>query len=220
MNIGFRFEPRGRGFTLIEVAVVLIIIGLITASLVAPLTFQIEQSRNNEARRDLSDAKEALLGFVMANGRLPCPDTSADGLEDACPNTNASAATLGNLPYATLGLKSSDPWGRAYRYRVTNAFTTAFLMTTTGSGAGINRVCTTSACVATEVSNVPLVVFSLGSNGAILPAVTADEQENLDGDGDFVTHNFGTGANQFDDLMVWISREILINRMVTVGLLP
>jgi prepilin-type N-terminal cleavage/methylation domain-containing protein len=210
------------GFTLVEMAIVLVILGLVVSAFLAPLAAQLEQSRNAEALRDLSEIKEALLGFAVINGRLPCPDTDGNGTDDGCANTNATETSGGNVPWATLGTKQLDPWGRRYQYRVNNAFTGLFTLTTAGSGlnAGIIRVCTTSACTSTEASNVPLVIFSTGQNGAILPPVSLDEQENVDGDPNFVSHDFTNTAGGFDDIIVWISTNVLMNRMVSAGKLP
>jgi len=216
MNIN---DAKQKGFTLVELAIVLVIVGLLVSAFLTPLSAQLDQSRNAAARRDLQEIKDVLLGFVVVNSRLPCPDTDGDGTEDACANTNATSSTGGNLPWADLGLKSTDPWGRAYQYRVNNAFTTNFLLTTVGTGAGIIRVCTDNTCAFTESSNVPVLVFSLGKNGSALP-VSLDEQENTDGDGIFVSHDFSDGANAFDDLLVWVSSNLIMDRMVTTGKLP
>lgn len=214
------YTKHKSGFTLVEMAIVLVIVGLVISAFLTPLTAQLEQARNAEVRRDLSEIKEALLGFAVINGRLPCPDTDGNGIDDGCANTNATSTSGGNVPWATLDTKQLDPWGRRYQYQVNNAFSTAFIITTTGSGAGLIRVCTTNACVLTEANNVPLVIFSTGQNGAVLPPASLDEQENVDGDKDFVSHDFTNTAGGFDDLVVWLSTNVLMNRMVSAGRLP
>ena len=67
---------------------------------------------------------------------------------------------------------------------------------------------------------MPLVIFSTGQNGAVLPPVSLDEQENTDLDKDFVSHDFTNTAGGFDDIVIWISANLLMNRMVSVGKLP
>ena len=64
-----RRQPRG--FTLVELAVVLAIFGLLLGIMVIPLGTQVDQRRFAEAERQLAAVHEALLGFAIANGRLP-----------------------------------------------------------------------------------------------------------------------------------------------------
>ena len=64
----------------------------------------------------------------------------------------------------------------------------------------------------------PLVVYSKGRNAAINPVSNSDELENSDLDGTFVSRDFT--ENGFDDLLIWISSNVLMNRMVSVGKLP
>jgi hypothetical protein len=52
---------------------------------------------------------------------------------------------------------------------------------------------------------------------------SADELENTDGDRFFVSHQqsaAGAGAGEFDDIVTWLSRSVLLNRMVASGKLP
>ena len=211
---------KSKGFTLVELAIVLVIVGLLISAFLVPLSAQIDQNKNAQARRDLQEIKEALLGFVTVNFKLPCPDTNGDGIDDGCANTNANTSTGGNLPWADLGLKSVDPWGQAYQYRVNNAFSTNFILTTLGSAPGIIEVCKSSTCLVKEATNVPVLIFSLGKNGAVSPPTSLDEQENANGNGRFVNHEFSNGANAFDDLLTWIPTNLIMNRMITVGKLP
>jgi prepilin-type N-terminal cleavage/methylation domain-containing protein len=204
------------GFTLIEMAIVLVIVGLLISAFLTPLAAQLEQSRNAEVRRDLAEIKEALLGFAVINGRLPCPDNDGNGIDDGCLNNLFTAVTAGNVPWATLDTKQLDPWGRRYQYTVNNGFSAPFILANTGN----IRVCTASACTNTEANNLPLIIFSRGQNGAILPPVSLDEQENTDGDNDFVSRDFSNTAGGFDDILIWVSTNVLMNRMVSVGRLP
>lgn len=218
-----------KGFTLVEMAIVLVVIGLLLAGFLMPLTAQLEQLKNNEARKDLQEIKEALLGFTIVNSRLPCPDTDGDGIDDGCANTNAINTTGGNLPWASLGLSPTDPWNRPYQYRVNNVFSAPFLLSSAGVGAGgIIRVCTDNTCAAFEANNVPAVFYSTGTNGAIQPPIGADELENTILAGatfnqDFVNHGFTPPAaanGEFDDVIDWLSPNVLFGRMVTAGRLP
>lgn len=113
------------GFTLIELVVVIAIIGLLLGALLTPLTTQYQQRKVKEAENGLEDIREALIGFTLANGRLPCPDTdlaAPDGVGN--PITGGPCAALvGFLPFQDLGVEPVDTWGRRLIYRVTAEFT-------------------------------------------------------------------------------------------------
>ena len=126
-----RARSRRSGFTLVELAVVVAIVALLLGALLAPLATQYSLRKNKEGERALASIKEALLGFAVTRGRLPCPDTDAvdgniDGLEDTTVvggvQPDDCTSTVGILPWQTLGIFPADPWGRLYHYQVTQEF--------------------------------------------------------------------------------------------------
>jgi type II secretory pathway pseudopilin PulG len=204
-------------------AVVLVIMGIILGGLLIPISTQHDMQNYSATAQQLAEAKEALIGFAITNGRLPCPDTAGNGLEVVgCPAAPTSS-TGGNLPWVTLGLQKSDPWGQPLQYRVNGAFTATFTLATTGAGAGALNVWTDSTKTTSLATNVPAVVYSSGKNGAIQSPVSADELENTNKpadatfDNNFVSRDF---SPTFDDVVIWVSPSVLINRMVTAGKLP
>ena len=218
------------GFSLIEMAFVLVIITLLLGGLLVPFATQVEQRRIAETNKAMEEIKEALLGYAIANGRLPCPDITGDGIADPCLST-ASTSSGGNIPWVDLGTANADAWGLRFQYRVNGAFTNAISLNpvTTGSGDGILRICTASTCTAFLATNVSAVIYSSGKNGAIQPPTSADELENTTVttnskfDRNFVSHVLvgpGAGNPEFDDLVTWLSPNILFNRMVAAGKLP
>lgn len=104
-----------RGFTLIEVAIGLLILGLVAVGLVATLSQQAESRRHAQTRQALTEAREALLAFVGVNGRLPCPATAAtngrESVASIAGSTITCTAESGLLPAVTLGLPGLDPGG-------------------------------------------------------------------------------------------------------------
>ena len=131
-----------KGFTLIELAIVTLILAVLLSSAFLSVTSLRKTANIKEARQKLAEIEEALYGFAIANGRLPCPATPASngqanpldpsGLVGAQRNCNLSAninGFIGFVPSSTLGIKGEvncdglllDPWGRPYRYSVTNA---------------------------------------------------------------------------------------------------
>ena len=70
------------GFTLIEMAVAMFIIALLLGSILVPLQTQIESRNFESTQRMLDQAREAIIGFAAANGRLPCPaSATSNGAE-------------------------------------------------------------------------------------------------------------------------------------------
>lgn len=125
---------------------VLAIIGILLAGLLLPLGAQIDQQNMNETQRRLESAREAVIGFAIANRRLPCPASATSlGVEVIAttftPGGGAcSLPWTGYLPAVTLGLAPIDTsmlfvdaWGNPIRYAVTD-FTYSFTVSgTTGN---------------------------------------------------------------------------------------
>lgn len=117
---------RAAGFTVIEMAVVLVVIALLLGSLLVPLQTQVESRKFDETQRLLDQAREALLGYATAYGYFPCPaSTTSNGQEavgfdhaigavNTCPATVIGANTyIGFLPAARLGFTPTDANGYA-----------------------------------------------------------------------------------------------------------
>lgn len=245
-------EKYNSGFTLVELAMVLLIVGLLLGGLVPTISSQIEQQRINETRKQLDEIKQALTGFAVANGRLPCPASStSNGQESPMGGGNCTHFYNGFVPGATLGLVSTgsagffavDAWGNNIRYAVTawngtsptvnNVFTTANGMNIRGIGnlSPNLLICSTATGITTSncgtgninglvsTPGVPAVIFSTGKNGGS-GGTGIDEAANLNNDQSFVSHPPTAGNNEFDDIVIWLSPNILINRMVSAGRLP
>lgn len=214
------------GFSLIEIALVLVIVGLLIGGLLSPLSTQIENSQRNETKIIMTQALEAIYGYTLANGRLPCPDTTGDGAENRTGNN--CTVVRGNLPWSTLALGSEDAWGQAYLYRVTNSY--ADLVDGTGCGTPTLNISFSLCSVGdiqvldqaagiTVAANIPAVIVSRGKNFGI--AMAADEAENNNNDATFVDKTYTSAAGaEYDDIINWIVPGVLLNRMVNAGRLP
>ncbi len=101
---------RARGFSLVELAVVLVVLGLITLLLARFLGTAASEQQASASRSLLNRADDALLAYALVNSRLPCPASNASGVEDC------GSGQVGRLPYKTLGLP--DASARAIRYGV------------------------------------------------------------------------------------------------------
>lgn len=212
-----------------ELAVVLVIVGLLASGLMLSLSTQRESATMQEAQRQLENIREALIGFALANGRLPCPASSTLANTDANAGRENCASQHGVVPWVTLGLPETDPWGNRFTYYAHNLFTTtvavgalaAFTLDTIGNasikdatGAGYDTA-----------SGLPAVVISHGArpagawlpNGTQITVGTGDELENANTNTVFVSH---TPTPVFDDQLTWIVPAILKSRMVAAGKLP
>jgi prepilin-type N-terminal cleavage/methylation domain-containing protein len=243
------FIGNNAGFTLIELAVAIFVIALILGSLVVPLSTQVDQRQNTEARARLEEIRDALTGHAVNHGYLPCPDTNNDGLEDvAAGNCNNAEGTV---PWATLGVQPTDPWGNRVRYRVSALYARRAPIALTLSTEGTLLICSTSACGAgnlitqqpDSLNAAVAVLISHGPNGwgAIIPAtgaqrlptgcatvagcaaMTANEIANANGDANFVSRERSPAdstSGEFDDIVLWLSPHVLKQRMVAAGRLP
>lgn len=228
-------RDRQTGFSFIELAVAMFIMTLLIGSILMPLATQVEQRQNSTTQKILEDARDAMLGYTIINGYLPCPDTDGDGLENVSGSncaTISSNIAHGSLPWQTLGLSSADAWGNRITYAVREEYArrTMFSLTTTVANL---RVCTTSTCASPLTSSAVAVLISHGKNGygstnsatgtAYVAPTGNDELENTDIDRDFVSHvasDQGSAAGEFDDIVVWMPLFTLFNKMVTAGKLP
>jgi prepilin-type N-terminal cleavage/methylation domain-containing protein len=249
---------RQKGFTLIEIAIVLIVLSLLLGGLLGPISTQIESRERQRASQELNTIMEALYGFAAVNGRLPCPDTNGDGM----PNPNSSGActapppgVVPSVPWVVLGTSRADPWGTTYRYRVMSpAFTTVddgicgpFDGNNDGDTADLGDIANDndfdlyqegnitirdapigtpgSSNVATDVA---AVIISFGSNRndpglAVNGDLSPLEQDNAESppDNEFISRSFSRAdASEFDDLVLWVSPNVIKNRMVMAGRLP
>jgi prepilin-type N-terminal cleavage/methylation domain-containing protein len=98
-----------RGFSLIEMAIVLAIMGLLIAML-APLLGDISESNRAEVTlMRLDKVNDAMVVFLRQNGRLPCPGAPDDtplGIERS--SCAAGDGNSGIVPFRTLGLPQAD----------------------------------------------------------------------------------------------------------------
>lgn len=107
---------KNKGFTLIEIMLVVLIIGVIAAMVVPNLAGRGEQARKSVARADIDTNIDSALGmYEMDNSRYPSTEQGLEALV-AKPSGEPSPANW-NGPYLKKKTVPKDPWGRPYVYR-------------------------------------------------------------------------------------------------------
>lgn len=138
-----------RGFSLVEIAVVLVIVGLALGAGIAIFQSRVEQAQIETTRTRAEAVRQALVAYVARTYRMPCP--AAPGIVSGAANYNVEmgagvggartctngaglvnnvggvaplGASRGTVPCTTLGLTEeacTDAWGGRFTYFVTNA---------------------------------------------------------------------------------------------------
>jgi prepilin-type N-terminal cleavage/methylation domain-containing protein len=231
-----------RGFTLVEIAIVMFIVALLLSSMLLPLSAQQDIRQRQETEKTLNDIRDALIGFAITNGRLPRPAASATNGSEAKDPCADDAACSGFIPWATLGSAKLDGWGKLIRYSVTPAYangtvtlsTIANRTVQTRDAAGTAAYLAGSASCTTSNQCVPAVIFSQGKSrggttdtGAALAdgsSTNSDEDINNAGPVNYfsrtLSDNTALPGGEFDDMVVWLSGNTLVNHMVSAGKLP
>lgn len=237
------------GFSLIELAIVLIVVALLGSGALFGLSSQHKQIQFHESAQQVEIALDALMGFSMSVGRLPCPadpsipsKNGAGKEETTCTPANCDPKSSGCecackyehgvLPWQTLALAELDPWGNRLTYFAGREFSnpvsyddemkgikTRFTLETVGRANIQNG---SGQAVASEV---PAVIVSHGPRGQ--GAYTDTGQKIAGAMGDEQLNASGTQTfisktptETFDDQVAWIVPTVLKSRLVSVGKLP
>lgn len=229
------------GFSLLELSIVLVIVGVLASAAVAPLSGTIRQSRIKQTQAHLEIIRQALHGYLISSGRLPCP---IDSSEITSLSNDQCSTTQGGLPATVLGIMGQrsangallDVWGREYFYAVSNSDHESlgaqnkpdWLTVGEPVAVGANQLgadltlCRKQAadkCPVRDLiaSDIVWVVLSQGESEASSGA----ESENQDSDTVFTVSAYSTNKEQpFNDQFAWASRSELIYWLLKAEWLP
>lgn len=182
---------KQHGFTLVEIAMVILIVGLVTGALLMSMGGIADTAKFKEDQHNLKDIRIALLNHVSQKGYLPCPDTNGNGEENR--TGNGCESHRGFLPHIDLNTHAYNAYNARFYYHIDNNTpgnpphttgnssdyfdnstpgTPKFKKDTPPGGISIceNWNTTNNACEEDDggylAKNLPLVVVSFGKNSA------------------------------------------------------
>jgi len=227
------------GFSLVEIALVLVIVGILLGAALVPLASRDAERRERVAQAQLSAIRDALIAYLITHDRLPCPLVPARQAIDE----QKCAGFRGGVPAVPLALVGAidaggallDPWGRPYRFALSDAddstHGTIGVPDWTGAGegatVGIERLrgslslCERSTPVcpraSLRASDLVFVVLSHGADGTDADA----QRQNLAERGSFtLAPRSQASPNRFDDVLIWASRSELVWWLLRAARLP
>ena len=115
-----------KGFTLVEMAIVLVIVGLIMATAVTVWRSSLEATKASTTKANMENVKSALVNYAMARGQLPCSDATIPPNNVGLESRNGAgvcscAAPPCYVPYQTLQLQlpgGKDAYSNAFRFDI------------------------------------------------------------------------------------------------------
>lgn len=207
------------GFTLIELSIVLIISGILTVAAIEAYTIYDAKRKLELTQSQITDIDQYLNDFPnmidpttadpvtglggTVYGRLPCPDSNGDGVENCAMSTVAGrqpdgsaggpAIMIGNLPYITLGAAidyASDPYGSPIIYGITRNST---IPGNYGVSVGGIQITDHNGNISNTIQYIVISTGQAGCSGGA-------DAENCDEDSDFIAaFHTDVGSNYYDD---------------------
>lgn len=102
---------RSAGFTLVEIMVVVVILGILAVLIVPRVLGRSDEARQAAAKHDIATIMQSLKLYRLDNGRYP---TNDQGLQALVTKPTSSPAPSNWKPY--LDKLPKDPWGNTYQY--------------------------------------------------------------------------------------------------------
>ena len=119
MNPAIEETPRSlrrrRGFTLIEIMAVVLIIGLLSGIVGVAVFGQIDRARQNTSRAQMKQIESALAFYQMENGRFPTTDQGLSALVQK-PSAGPEPRNYREGGYLQSGRLPVDAWSNPYQY--------------------------------------------------------------------------------------------------------
>lgn len=120
-----------KGFSLVEIAVVLVIISVLLTIIAGPIAGQLDQRKFEDIKKQEELVKETILGFAVINGRLPCPalNTGLCSVGRECFCAEGTGASVSGTCTLTLNMPNNFNGRCAAFGTTTTALAAGFLPT-------------------------------------------------------------------------------------------
>lgn len=190
-----------KGFTLIEMAIVMVVAGMVISIMLTVLPTMLKTGKIKESRAKLAKYDYSLQGYAMANFSLPWADADGNGTAD-------NGTYTGTLPYLTLGLtKGTDVWGNLVKYTVYGAAGNPYTLTQTTDKATLSAALSEipkTANFSTAVAYITSSDTCAGANSSnssnVAYVIASGGPKDLDGNnGFFDLCNGSAGAGYNED---------------------
>ena len=135
-----RKKSDNRGFTLIELMVVIVILGILAGLIIPRIMGRPEEARRMKARVQIESIETALKLYKLDNGRYPTTEQSLQALVEA-PPVGQLAKGWRNGGYLEKGKVPKDPWGGSFVYAAPGSHNshTFDLSCTSAKGIAVNN---------------------------------------------------------------------------------
>ena len=210
------------GFTLVEMALVLLIVGLLAAVFLPATNTLLDNNRRKETRAKLQAIEQAMVRFVMVNRRLPCPADGAlppgnanQGLELVAAGACSPATQInGVVPWRSLGVAqgdATDAWNTLMTYRVWAALAQVNGLDMSGLNPAVTgevgnwllprgfRVCSASPCAANAAAELASPAKTTGV-AYVLISHGVNRVHGFTTDGAYLATPNGAGPGPLEDI--------------------
>jgi prepilin-type N-terminal cleavage/methylation domain-containing protein len=209
------------GFTLVELAIVLAIFGIIAGLSLPLMTHFKDLGRKQITFKHQEIVLTALGTYVARHHQLPCPsDVHIAGMARLSCNDRTQTHAFGLIPFRTLGIpedKTKDAYGHPMHYAVNPALTSkdSYCMNFTTS-EGMESTLTVSdesgQPVIDHREKVPIAVVLISEGDAYKKPSSPQEIENMTPNLKFYSLPYSQNPSQFfRHFMSWASRDMLIS---------
>ncbi|GAA0597533.1 type II secretion system protein [Caenispirillum bisanense] len=222
-----RTASRQRGFTLIEMSIVLIIFGILVGGGLLAMNPLLDRTRVRQTQANMDQIEDALLLYVMRFQRLPCPADASQAANAGQEARNAGGCNIGNadngvIPWVTLGLPdtvSLDGWNRRFSYFVATPAANALqrvgnVFPEYNNAAGGLEVRNGANLATPDTDRAAYVLVSHGKNGeGAFPVGSTSrvgDRSAPEGDNTDSSNLFREDAG--DDIVRWRQPSFLVHR--------